>query len=78
MSEEFDRTLLLVDKDHDFLDWATKHLAAPGLRILRCDDADKAEKVCQKADVHLVIADMRLEPFDGIELLKRQWVQCSM
>ena len=71
MSEEFDRTLLLVDKDHDFLDWATKHLAAPGLRILRCDDADKAEKVCQKADVHLVIADMRLEPFDGIELLKR-------
>ena len=30
-----EETLLLVDPDLDFLDWATKHLAADGLRILR-------------------------------------------
>ena len=71
MSENFERTLLLVDNDHDYLEWASKHLKASGLRILRCDDADKAEKVCQKTDVDLVIADMQIEPFDGSELLKR-------
>jgi hypothetical protein len=32
-------TLLIVDPDTDFLDWAAKHLAADNLRILRCNDA---------------------------------------
>lgn len=66
-----ERTILLVDRDLDYLEWATKHLAADGIRILRCDDADKAEKVCLKTEVHLVIADLQLEPFDGIELLRK-------
>ena len=70
MMKETERTILLVDRDLDYLEWASKHLNAPGLRILRCDDADKAEKVCQKTDVHLLIADISLEPFDGIKLLQ--------
>ena len=41
-------TLLLVDPDLDFLDWATKHLAAKNLRILRCDNAANAIKVVEK------------------------------
>ena len=49
-------TLLLVDPDLDFLDWATKHLAADGLRILRCDNADNALKVLTKTPVDLVVA----------------------
>jgi len=69
--EEFERTLLIVDQDHDFLDWATKHLSAGGIRILRTDSADKALQVCKKTDVHLVIADIVLEPIDGIELLSQ-------
>jgi DNA-binding NtrC family response regulator len=71
MSEAFERTILLVDRDLDYLDWATKHLAAAEVRILRCNSSDNAEKVCEKVSVDLVIADMQLEPFDGIELLKR-------
>lgn len=64
-------TLLLVDPDLDFLEWATKHLAATNLRVLRCDDAAKALKVIEKTDVGVIVAAMELQPFDGMELLVR-------
>ncbi len=64
-----DRTILLVDQDHDFLEWATKHLQAKGLNILRCDQADKALKVVAKTEVDVVVADLQLQPFDGLDLL---------
>lgn len=64
-----ERTLLLVDPDHDFLDWATKHLEADDVRILRCDNSENAIKVCQKTNVELVIADIAVQPLDGIQLL---------
>jgi DNA-binding NtrC family response regulator len=66
-----EQTLLLVDSDHDFLDWATKHLAASDLRILRCDNSENALKVAEKTEVDVVIADIQLQPFDGLELLSR-------
>ncbi len=66
-----EETLLLVDPDLDFLDWATKHLKAKGLRILRCDDAGKAIKVIEKTAVHVVVTAMELQPFDGVDLLAR-------
>jgi len=66
-----EQTILLVDSDIDYLEWATKHLAADGLRILRCDHAEKAAKVCDTTDVDLVIADIPLQPFDGLVLLRR-------
>ena len=64
-----DDTLLLVDPDLDFLDWATKHLSAKNLRVLRCDNATNAIKVIAKTPVSVVVAAMELEPFDGMELL---------
>jgi DNA-binding NtrC family response regulator len=64
-------TLLLVDPDLDFLDWATKHLSAKNLRVLRCDNAANAIKVIEKTQVSVVVAAMDLEPFDGPELLGR-------
>ncbi|MEP2774358.1 MAG: sigma-54 dependent transcriptional regulator [Luteolibacter sp.] len=66
-----EETLLLVDPDLDFLDWATKHLAAKGLRILRCDDAGKAIKVVEKTAVNVVVSAVDLQPFDGMDLLGR-------
>ncbi len=72
MSEQFsEETLLLVDPDHDFLDWASKHLAAENLRVLRCDNAANAIKVIEKTPIGVVIAAMDLQPFDGLELLGR-------
>ncbi len=64
-------TLLLVDPDLDFLEWATKHLAAKDLRILRCDNAANAIKVVEKTSVAVVVAAMDMEPFDGMEFLNR-------
>jgi DNA-binding NtrC family response regulator len=66
-----EETLLLVDPDHDFLDWATKHLTAKNLRILRCDNAANAIKVVEKTQVGVIVAAMTLQPFDGLELLSR-------
>ena len=66
-----EQTILLVDKDRDFLDWATKHLKADGVRILRCNDAGNAVKVVEKTTVDLIITDLQLEPFDGLELISR-------
>jgi DNA-binding NtrC family response regulator len=66
-----EETLLLVDPDLDFLEWATKHLSAKNLRILRCDNAANALKVVEKTNVGVMVAAMELEPFDGMELLDR-------
>ncbi len=66
-----EQTILIVDQDHDFLEWATKHLTANGVRILRCDNAANAVKVVEKTAVDLVIADIQIQPFDGLELLSR-------
>lgn len=66
-----ERNLLLVDSDHDFLDWAGKHLEADGIRILKCDNAEKALLIMEKVNVEIVIAAKTLQPFDGLDLLKR-------
>ena len=66
-----EETLLLVDPDLDFLEWATKHLAAKELRILPCDNAAKTLKVIEKTSVGVVVAAMEMEPFDGMEFLGR-------
>ncbi len=66
-----EETLLLVDPDLDFLEWATKHLAARNLRILRCDNADKALKVVAKTEIGVLVTAMEIQPFDGMELLAR-------
>ena len=71
MSKEPEHHLLLVDQDLEYLDWATKMLHANGLEILRCNNAENALKILQKAPIDLVICDFKLEPFDGIELIQR-------
>ncbi len=69
--ENFTDTLLIVDSDIDFLNWATKHLEAPDLRILRCDSSEKALKVITSTQVDLVLADFLVTPLDGLELLSK-------
>ncbi len=70
MPEDFaEETLLLVDPDLDFLDWATKHLTGKNLKILRCDNAANALKVVEKTPIGVVVAGMEQTPFDGMELM---------
>jgi DNA-binding NtrC family response regulator len=63
------QTVLIVDQEIEFLDWATKHLAAKDLKILRTDNADNAIKVVSKTHVDVVLSSIDLQPFDGMELL---------
>lgn len=60
-----ERYLLLLDQDHDYLDWAANKLAADGIRVLKCDDAEKALKVIEKVDVEIAIVDMLMPTTDG-------------
>jgi DNA-binding NtrC family response regulator len=64
-----EQTILIVDQEIEFLDWATKHLAAKGLKILRTDNAENAAKIITKTHVDVVLAAIDLQPFDGMELL---------
>ena len=66
-----EQTILLVDEDHDFLSWATKSLETKGVRILRCDNGENAVKIAEKTHIDLIVADIQLQPFDGLELLSR-------
>jgi len=66
-----EQTILLIDEDLDFLDWATKHLEAKDLQILRCDNSENAVKIADQTDLDLVISDIQIQPFDGLELLSR-------
>jgi DNA-binding NtrC family response regulator len=72
---ESEQTILIVDQEIEFLDWATKHLAANGVKILRTDNADNADKIIRKAHVDLVLTSINLQPFDGMELLGKIKVQ---
>lgn len=70
------QTILVVDNDHDFLGWATKHLEVKNeVQVLRCDNAENALKVLAKAPVDLLLADLKNQPIDGLELLRRARAQ---
>ncbi len=72
MAEQAPQTILAVDTDHDFLEWVTKHLEIEGeVKVLRCDNAQKAVKVVQKTQIDVLLAAFTLQPFEGIELLRQ-------
>ena len=63
--------LVIADPDPDFISWAERHLAAPSLEIIGAATADEALKLFEEKNADLLIAELHLLPFDGIELLKR-------
>src|SRR5688572_33444204 len=65
------QTVLIVDAETDFLEWAVKQLAALELRVLSATQADVAFNVFCREKPELVIVDTHLQPFSGMELLSR-------
>ncbi len=63
--------VLIVDPEEEFLEWASRHLAAPSIEIVTHTNAEKALEffIARKPD--LTLAEMRLAPFSGKELLRR-------
>ncbi|MCB1089578.1 MAG: response regulator, partial [Verrucomicrobiae bacterium] len=65
------QTVIIADPDADFLAWGTKHLGAKSIEILTTSRADEALKLFTDRRADLLIAELHLAPFDGVELLKR-------
>ena len=63
------QTILVVDRDSDFLDWAKNQLEGPKIRVLVEDSADAAYKTFCMEEPELVMAESNLHPFTGLELL---------
>ena len=65
------QTILLVDRDTDFLDWAKNQLQSKSARVLMEESSDAGYKTFCLEEPDLVLAEMNLHPFTGMELLAR-------
>ena len=65
------QTVLVVDPDADFLDWARHQLAAEDVRVLTAESSEDAFKIFCAEDPLIVITEMRLGTHSGLELLAR-------
>jgi DNA-binding NtrC family response regulator len=65
------QTVLVVDPDADFLDWATNQLAADDVRVITAETSEDAFKLFCAEDPLVVITEMRLGTHSGLELLAR-------
>jgi DNA-binding NtrC family response regulator len=65
------QTILVVDRDSDFLDWAQSQLQSPKIRVLVEESADAAYKTFCMEEPELVMAETNLHPFAGLELLAK-------
>lgn len=64
-------TILLVDDDDLLLRALTRVLERPGHRVLPCTDASKALLHLEQGDVDLVISDIMMPGWSGIDLLRQ-------
>ncbi|MGI9244761.1 MAG: sigma-54-dependent transcriptional regulator [Verrucomicrobiales bacterium] len=65
------QSILVVDPDSDFLDWADKHLRTPTTDIICLTDAKKALDYYLEHSPDMVIAELQLSPMSGMDLLKQ-------
>jgi DNA-binding NtrC family response regulator len=65
------QTILLVDPETDFLEWAQSQLQTPTTRVFVATNADEAYKIYVAENPDLLISETHLMPFSGLELLAR-------
>ncbi len=63
------QTVLVVDSETDFLDWVRQQLKASGVRVLTESNSANAFKLFCLERPDLVLAEMHLRPFGGLDLL---------
>jgi len=63
------QTILLVDPETDFLEWAQHQLETPTTRVITATKADDAYKIFCRESPDLLITETHLVPFSGLELL---------
>jgi DNA-binding NtrC family response regulator len=65
------QTVLIVDSETDFLDWARHQLKASGVKVITETSSANAFKIFCLEKPDLVIAEMHLRPSGGLDLLAR-------
>lgn len=65
------QTILLVDRETDFLEWAKHQLENENVRVLTETASDTAFKTFGIENPDLVLAELHLHPSSGLELLAR-------
>ncbi len=63
------QTILIVDPESDFLEWAAHQLETPTTRVITATASDEALKIFNREDPDLIITETHLSPFSGLELL---------
>lgn len=64
-------TILVVDDDEDILDLIERHLSNRGYEVLTAYDGEQAISLLDKLMFDLVITDLKMPKFDGMEVLRR-------
>ncbi len=65
------QTIVIVDPEVDFLEWAAHQLETPTTRVLTATRTDEAYKLYFAEDADLLITDTHLQPYTGMELLAK-------
>lgn len=60
------QTIVIVDPEVDFLEWAAHQLETPTTRVLMATKADEAYKEYFDQDADLLITETHLQPFSGL------------
>ncbi|MEY5010600.1 MAG: hypothetical protein RLZZ253_1739 [Verrucomicrobiota bacterium] len=63
------QTILIVDPELDFLEWARNQLHSKEIRVLTAATADEAYKLFCREEPDILITETHLSPFSGQELL---------
>ncbi len=65
------QTVLIIDPETDFLEWAERHLGSNSVKIVTASKAEAGLLLFAELKPDLVIAEYHLQPGNGIELLKK-------
>ena len=64
------KTILVVE-DNDFVRMQlVSHLSEVGYDVVEAVQGGDAIELCSKGNIHLAIADLRMEPVDGFEFIR--------
>ena len=63
-------TILVVDDEPNIIEILEMVLLDEGMEVLKSDSGRKALAVLQEKEVDIVISDIRMPDFSGVELLR--------
>lgn len=70
-AQESRGSILVVDDQRNMRTTTAIVLQQEGYHVLQAGDGDEALRILERSPVDLVLTDLRMEPLDGLELLRR-------